>query len=67
MRGFKKSNLKFIRFFDQNDLGSLPRTFLSGLSVLVFFYFAPSLVNFINFKLNDKGYENNSKKFWLTL
>ena len=62
MKGFKKSNLKFIKFFDQNDLGALPRTFLSGLFVLVFFYFAPSLVNFINYKFNDKGYQNNSKK-----
>ena len=35
-KGFNKSNLKILRIFDQNDLGSVPRIFLSCLLVVLF-------------------------------
>ena len=51
----KKS--KFLKFFDQNDIGSLPRIFLSGLVVLFFFYSMPYVISMNS----SEVYENNSK------
>ena len=56
----KKRNIAFFRFFDQNDMGSLPRVFLSSLLVIFFFYSMPAVINFFNTK--NIEYQNNSKK-----
>ena len=56
----KKRNIRFFRFFDQNEMGSLPRIFLSSLLVIFFFYSMPAVINFFNTK--NIEYQNNSKK-----
>ena len=59
----RKINLpkvKIIKYFDQRNLGSLPRTFLSSLLVLFFFYSMPLIVNFT--KNKNLEFQNNSKK-----
>ena len=55
-------NYKFnvLKIFDQRNLGSIPRIFLSSLLVIFFFYSMPI---FINFAFKQKlEYQNNSKK-----
>ena len=62
-KGFNKSNLKILRIFDQNDLGSVPRIFLSCLLVVLFFYVLPIATDFTNNQiLKNNEYQNNSKK-----
>ncbi len=62
-RGFNKSNLKFFKIFDQNDLGSIPRIFLSSLIVVLFFYVLPLATDYTNNQiLKNNEYQNNSKK-----
>ena len=56
---FNKSNLRFFKFFDKRNLGSLPRTFLSSLFVIMFFYSMPVLTNFI--KEKNLEFQNNSQ------
>jgi len=51
----KKTN--FLKFFDQHNIGSLPRIFLSSLIVLFFFYSMPHIVNMNS----SEVYKNNSK------
>ena len=48
--------IKIFKIFDQNDIGSLPRIFLSGLVVL-FFYSMPYVISMNS----SEVYENNSK------
>ena len=58
----KKVNLKkinIIKFFDQRNLGSIPRVFLSSIAVVFFFYSMPLIINFANNKNNE--FQNNSK------
>ena len=52
-----KRRTKILKYFDQRNIGSLPRIFISGLVVLFFFYSMPHVINM------DNGgvYENNSK------
>jgi Bax protein len=52
-----KKKIKFLKFFDQNNIGSLPRTFLCSLAVLFFFYSAPHIINMNN----SEEFKNNSK------
>ena len=62
-KGFNKSNLKILKIFDQNDLGSVPRIFLSCLLVVLFFYVLPIATDFTNNQiLKNNEYQNNSKK-----
>ena len=62
-KGFNKSNLKILRIFDQNDLGSVPRIFLSCLLVVLIFYILPIATDFTNNQiLKNNEYQNNSKK-----
>ena len=62
-KGFNRSNLKILRIFDQNDLGSVPRIFLSCLLVVLFFYVLPIATDFTNNQiLKNNEYQNNSKK-----
>ena len=52
-----RKKTKFLKFFDQHNIGSLPRIFLSSLIVLFFFYSMPHIVN-----MNSSDvYKNNSK------
>ncbi len=61
-KGYSKSNIKFLKFFDQNDLGSLPRILLSCVFIVMFFYFIPTIVDFMDKRiLNTKEFQNNSK------
>ena len=58
----KKVNLKrinIIRFFDQRNIGSIPRIFLSSIVIIFFFYSMPLIINFANNKNNE--FQNNSK------
>ncbi|MBD1174027.1 glucosaminidase domain-containing protein [Pelagibacterales bacterium SAG-MED01] len=52
-------NFKFLKFFDQKGLGSIPRIFVSSLAVLFFFYSMPLLIK--NVKEKNSEYQNNSK------
>ena len=57
---FYNNKISIIKFFDQKNLGSIPRIFLSSLLVIFFFYSMPIFINFA-FKQNLE-YQNNSKK-----
>ena len=46
-----------MKFFDQHNIGSLPRIFLSSLLLLFFFYSMPYVIEMNNIE----GYQNNSK------
>tara|TARA_Y100000992_G_scaffold280320_1_gene227278 strand:- start:11621 stop:12706 length:1086 start_codon:yes stop_codon:yes gene_type:complete len=63
MRKFiKKRNIKVLRTIRENDLGSLPRIFLSSFIVILFFYSLPIIINFTNNKiLKNNEFINNSK------
>ena len=59
---YKKSFIKkskVLKFFDQKQIGSLPRIFISSLIVVFFFYSMPLIVEFTNNKNN--AFKNNSK------
>ena len=53
-----KKKIKVLKFFDEKNIGSLPRIFLSSLLVLFFFYAAPHIIEM----RNSESYQNNSKK-----
>ncbi len=56
---FYNQKINILKFFDQNNLGSIPRIFLSALLVIFFFYSMPI---FINFAFKDSlEFQNNSK------
>ena len=57
----KKVNLKkinLIKFFDQRNIGSIPRIFLSSIAIIFFFYSMPLIINFANNKNHE--FQNNS-------
>ena len=56
-RRFNSYNLSFLKFFDQRNMGSLPRIFLSSLMVVFFFYCVPIFSNLIN----DQNFEFQNK------
>ena len=59
---FKKRNFYIKSFFNDKNLGSIPRIFLSSIIVIFSFYSLPILINFANDKiLNPEEYQNNSK------
>ena len=55
----KKTNIKFLKLLDQNDLGTFPRIFLSSVLLIIFFYSAPVIIS--AFKNNSLEFKNNSK------
>ena len=59
-RVINRSNIKSLKSFVKKDLGSIPRTIISSLIVILFFYSAPLLINFTNSE--NKEFQNNSKK-----
>ena len=59
----RKVNLKkinIIKFFDQRNIGSIPRIFLSSIAIIFFFYSMPLIINFTNEKNSE--YKNKSKQ-----
>ena len=54
----KKS--KLIQYFDQKEIGSIPRIFISSLLLILFFYSMPLVINYANNK--DAAFENKSKQ-----
>ena len=57
-RGFNR-NIKFLNFFDKNELGSIPRIFISSLILIFFFYSMPIFISFVN--KDNLEFQNNSK------
>ena len=57
-RGLNR-NIKFLNFFDKNELGSIPRIFISSLILIFFFYSMPIFVSFVN--KDNLEFQNNSK------
>ena len=58
-RNFNKQNIKFFKFFDQKNLGSLPRIFICSMVVVFFFYSMPLIIEFSNQENNE--FQNKSK------
>ncbi len=56
----KKSYFRVLHFFDQRNLGALPRLLLSSICLVVFFYSIPLIVNFLN--KNNNEFQNKSKQ-----
>ena len=56
---FYNSKLKFLNFFDQRNIGSIPRIFLCSLLVIFSFYSMPTLVDV--FKNQNFEHKNKSK------
>jgi Bax protein len=57
-----KKKFKVLKVIDENNLGSIFRTFLCSLVVVFFFFSLPIIINFANYKiLNTKEFRNNSK------
>ena len=57
-RGLNKK-IKFLNFFDKNELGSIPRIFISSLILIFFFYSMPIFISFLN--KDNLEFQNNSK------
>ena len=58
----RNRKIKIFKTLDDNNLGSLARTFLSSLAVIFVFYSLPLIVNFANNEiLKTKEFRNNSK------
>ena len=58
----KKLNIpkiKVSQFFKHKNIGTIPRTILSSLLVIFFFYSVPIIINFAEDK--NKEFQNNSK------
>ena len=61
-RIFKKRKNKVLETIDNNNLGSIARTFLSSIVVIFIFYSLPLVIDFANDNiLNTKEFRNNSK------
>ena len=55
---FKKHNIKVIKFFDERNLGSLPRTLISSLLVILLFYSFPVVKELLT---DENEFQNKSK------
>ncbi len=58
-RLYSSRNIKFLRFFDQRNLGSLPRVLICSIILISFFYSMPQIIDFT--KNENVEYQNNSK------
>ncbi len=54
-----RTNIRIFKFFDQKNIGSIPRTFLCSLIVIFTFYTSPILIDIA--KQNDQEFQNKSK------
>ena len=50
---------KFFKFFDQKNLGSIPRTLLSSFAVILFFYSMPLVIDYSEIKNSE--FQNKSR------
>ena len=55
-----RSKFRILKFLDQRELGSLPRSLICSVSLVLFFYSMPIIIKFSNKK--NLAIENNSKK-----
>ena len=63
MKKIYKKRSKILETIDNNNLGSIARTFLSGLVIIFIFYSLPIIINFTNNNiLNTEEFRNNSQK-----
>ncbi len=53
------NKLKYLKFFDQRNLGSIPRTLLSSFVVILFFYSMPLIIDYSNIKNSE--FQNKSR------
>ena len=61
-RFMNKKSIRVLKTIDENNLGSIARTFLSSFMIIFIFYSLPIIINFTNDKiLNTKEFKNNSK------
>jgi len=59
---FRNKKIRIFKTLDDNNLGSIVRTFVSSLFIIFAFYSIPLIANFTNNKiLNSKEFRNNSK------
>ena len=58
-RKFYKKKTKVLKFFDERNLGSLNRIFISSIIVIFFFYSMPIIISFKN--KDSLEFQNNSK------
>ena len=53
------NKFKFLKFFDQKNLGSIPRTLLSSFVVILFFYSMPLVIDYSEIKNSE--FQNKSR------
>ena len=53
------NKIKFLKFFDQKNLGSIPRTLLSSFAVILFFYSMPLVIDYSEIKNSE--FQNKSR------
>ena len=53
------NRLKFFKFFDQKNLGSIPRTLLCSFAVILFFYSMPLVIDYSEIKNSE--FKNKSR------
>jgi len=58
-KNFYIFNFKILKYFDQRNLGSIPRVFISSLVLIFFFYSMPIFINYVIEDGNE--FQNNSK------
>ena len=56
-----RKKIKIFNFFDQRDIGSIPRTVISSFFVIVLFYFTPIIIKKKNNLFNTNEFQNTSK------
>tara|TARA_B100000902_G_C27268813_1_gene895148 strand:+ start:304 stop:1449 length:1146 start_codon:yes stop_codon:yes gene_type:complete len=56
-----RKKVKIFNFFDQRDIGSIPRTVISSFFVIVLFYFTPIIIKKKNNLFNTNEFQNTSK------
>ena len=53
------NKIKFFKFFDQKNLGSIPRTLLSSFAVILFFYSMPLVIDYS--EIRNSEFQNKSR------
>ena len=61
----KKKTNELIYLFGERVTGTLGRTFLSSLIVIMFFYFIPIFINFVNEDVFTTEFKNDSRKIMI--
>ena len=56
------SNITFLKFFDQKDFGSFPRTLIGSIAVILFFYSMPLIIQFSKDRNNEFQNKSNPEK-----